>query len=279
MTVVRMGGASGQGADLAAGEPQARWRAAANLAQVRTVAAVEALGRALSDSEPFVRWEAARALGEVARNAHEPAVAVAAGQAILDAAASLDAGAREAAADAVASWGAKGPLEPALLLVNDVDATVRAAAVRALGLAGGGVTAVVSAALKRALTDAEPEVRRMAANAIAWCRDETATPALQESLRDASPLVRAAALRALSRLSTGGAEDIALPLLRDPDPGVRAEAIRFLRQHGSEACMEALAAMAGDATTIGETSIGEMAAEARVALRRLVPWPARVLKR
>ncbi|MGQ9682306.1 MAG: HEAT repeat domain-containing protein [Anaerolineae bacterium] len=279
MTLVRIGGASGEGADLAALDPQVRWRAAANLAQVRTVAAVEALGRALSDSEPFVRWEAARALGEVARNAHEPAVAVAAGQAILDAAASLDPGTRQAAADAVASWGAKGPLEPVLLLANDVDPAVRAAAVRALGLAGGGVTTVVSAALKRALTDAEPEVRRMAANAIAWCRDETATPALQESLRDASPLVRAAALRALSRLSTGGAEDTALPLLRDPDPGVRAEAIRFLRQHGSEACMEALAAMASDATTIGETSIGEMAAEARLALRRLVPWPARVLKR
>ena len=280
MTVVNIVGTCEQGAELAAAQPQVRWRAAANLAQVRTTAAIQALGRALFDSEPFVRWEAARALGEIARNAHEPAVAVVAGQVVLEAAASLEAGAREAAADSVASWGAKGPLEAVLLLASDAEGAVRAAAVRALGLAGSAASAVVSAALKRALTDAEPEVRRMAANAIAWCRDESAASALEASLRDASPLVRAAALRALSRLSTGASEDRALSLLQDPDPGVRAEAIRFLRQHGTASCTDALAALARDAAVVGDASIGEMATEARLALvRRFVPWPVRVVKR
>ncbi|MDI7277834.1 MAG: HEAT repeat domain-containing protein, partial [Anaerolineae bacterium] len=104
----RMAGA--QEADLQSPEPQLRWRAAASLGRVRTVGAVQALGRALSDPEPFVRWAAAQSLGEIARQATNSAVRVVAGKVVLDAAAAPDRGTRAAAADAVAAWKQAAPL-------------------------------------------------------------------------------------------------------------------------------------------------------------------------
>jgi len=267
-------------AELQAPEPETRWRAAASLAAVRTPQAVQALARVLYDPEPFVRWAGAQALGEIARQATDRAVPVTAGQVLLEAAEAADEGARAAAADAIAAWGQRAPLEPALVLARDADASVRAAAVRALGLAGNQVPQVVTPSLQRALEDPDPEVRRMAANAIAWCRDEASSAALCARLRDPVGVVRAAALRALARLSSRDHEDVVLPLLRDPDPAVRVEAIRFLRLCGSRNCIAALAELEDDDSPVGEATVGALARDARQwVARRRGPWPKRLLHR
>ena len=266
--------------DLRSSEAESRWRAAAGLAQVRKVEAVQALGSALSDPEPFVRWAAAQSLGEIARQTSEAAVRVAAGRAVLEAAAAPEAGTRAAAADAVAAWKDNAPLEPVLALVRDADATVRAAAVRALGLAGSYALPVVSPALQQALEDTDAEVRRMAANALAWCRDTSSCGALRKRLSDPAGTVRAAALRALARLDSRGEVLAVLPLLGDRDIAVRVEAIRLLRLRGTRECIPALAALKDDPSPVGEATLGALAEAASEDIaRRHTPWPMRLLPR
>ncbi len=270
------GGAAGLHAllaDLKSADPQARWRAVVGLSKTPTLEAALALARALHDPEPFVRWAAAQALGQLAGRSVERAVPVRVGQAVLEAAAADEPGVRAAAADVVAAWGAGGPLEPLLSLAQDGQPAVRAAAVRALGLAGCRALQVAVPALLRALDDADAEVRRVAANALAWCRDGSATEALCARLGDPAGPVRAAALRALARVSAGEHEEVALPLLHDADPAVRAEAIRFLRQRGGRPAMDALAVLMDDEAAAGDATVGEMAAEARRHIaRRLQRW-------
>ncbi len=278
--LVNMGGARARTAPPAEGQcpgGPARWRAVASLAREHTPEAVQSLAKVLVDDDPFVRWSAAQALGQIARQATDHRVRLAAGQAVLVAAEAREPGARAAAADAIAAWGPGAPLEPALILARDATSPVRAAAMRALGLAGSQAVQVVLPALRRALADPDLEVRRMAANAIAWCRDDSSSPALQARLRDPVAAVRAAALRALSRLSSGDYELTAIRLLRDPDPAVRVEAIRFLRLHGTMACMAPLADLEGDLSTVGEVTVGALAEEARQhVMRRRGPWPRRL---
>ncbi len=240
---------------------------------------MHALGQGLHDREPFVRWAAAQSLGEVVRGARSAALRTAAGKVVLQAAGAQEPGVRAAGADAIASWGRGAPLEPALVLIRDDEPPVRAAAVRALGLAGSSAPQVVVPALLRALGDADPEVRRMAADALAWCRDESSALQLRARLGDRAAVVRAAAVRALARLG-GDYEAAIVPLLQDSDPAVRVEAVRFLRQRGSVRCRPALESMAGDVTPAGETTIGEMADEAsRYIARHRGPWPQRWLRR
>jgi len=260
-------------AGLAADDPQVRCRAAGALAKIHTLEVAQALAGALYDPEPFVRWGAAQALGEVARRATDRAVPVAVGQALLAAAQAPDAGARAAAADAIASWGAQGPLEPLLVLAQDREAWVRAAAVRALGLAGGRAPQVAVPVIGRALEDPDPEVRRVAVTAIAWCRDGSAPGLLRPRLADPAATVRAAAVRALARVSVGEHEQDVLPLLSDPDATVRAEAIRFLRLWGTQRALEPLAALRADAAIVGNVAVGALADEAHQHLtRRLRRW-------
>jgi HEAT repeat protein len=265
---------------LQAAEPETRWRAATNIAQVPTQEVVRALAVLLYDPEPFVRWAAAQALGDVARRATDPGVPVAMTHALLQAVAAENADARAAAADAIAAWGRQAPLEPALSLSGDREAAVRAAAVRALGLAGSQHPHVVVPPLLRALEDPEPEVRRMAANAIAWCRDEACVAALRSRLADVAAVVRAAALHALARLGDGELEGAVLPLLKDPDPAVRLEAVRCLRLHGTPSSIPALAGMAGDVSQLGDTTIGTLAQEAGAHVQwRHMSWLRRLLRR
>ncbi|MCL6431491.1 MAG: HEAT repeat domain-containing protein [Anaerolineae bacterium] len=266
--------------ELRSSEAESRWRAAAGLAQARRVDVVQALGSALSDREPFVRWAAAQSLGEIARQTSEAAIRVAAGQAVLEAAAASDPGTRAAAADAVAAWRDGAPLEPVLTLARDPDATVRAAAVRALGLAGSHAVNVVSRVLQQALDDADAEVRRMAANALAWCRDTSSCSVLRRRLSDPVGTVRAAALRALARLDSRGEVSAALPLLKDADLAVRIEAIRLLRLRGGRECIPALSALKDDPSPAGDATLGALAEAASEEIaRRDTPWPLRLLRK
>ncbi len=266
-------------AGLAAEDPQVRCRATGGLARIHTLEVAQALAAALYDPEPFVRWGAAQALGEVARRATDRAVPVAVGQALLAAARAPDAGARAAAADAIASWGAQGPLEPLLALAQDPEAWVRAAAVRALGLAGSHAPEVVVPAIGRALEDPDPEVRRVATGAIAWCRDGLAPTLLRARLADPAATVRAAAVRALARVTSGEHEEDVLPLLSDPDATVRAEAVRFLRVWGTQRALEPLAALREDAAVVGDVPVSALAEEAhRYVGRRLRRWRGWLLR-
>ena len=266
-------------ADVRGVEPWVFWRAAASLAGFQTPETVLALGEALEDAEPFVRWAAAQALGEIGRRATDRALPVMVGQVVLEAAEAADAGARAAAADAIASWGPGAPLEPALVLARDAQATVRAAAPRALGLAGSQSPRVVTPVLRTALEDPDLEVRRMAANALAWCRDEASSSALCARLRDPVGVVRAAALRALARLSSWDREAAVLPLLRDPDPFVRAEAIRFLRLRGGKDSIAALRELEDDGALVGNATVGALARDARRQIARRQRWWSRRLGR
>lgn len=250
-------------AELEAGDAHARSRVIARLGGIRTSQVAQALARALQDAEPFVRWSAAQALGALASRATDPTVPLAVAHAVLEAAESADAGVRAAAADTIAAWGPRAPLEPALNLAQDAESSVRAAAVRALGLAGRHALQVVGPALTRALEDPDLEVRRMAAHAVAWCHDTSAVPALRARLSDPVGSVRAAALRALARVSIVSEEGAALPLLSDADPAVRAEALRFLQQHGTIGALDALSQLVNDDTTVGGATLGALAVAAR----------------
>lgn len=255
-------------AELEADDPKVRWQAAARLASVYTAEAAQALARALHDPEPFVRWSVAQALGRLAARATVPAVTVTVWQQLLEAAEAADPGVRAAVADTVAAWGQGAPLEPLIVMLQDPVSSVRAAAARALGLAGSRSPQVAVPALLRAIEDPDLEVRRMAINALAWCRDGAAVAAVSKLLADPVGIVRASAIRALSRLSDDGLEPTALELLEDPDLAVRVEAIRCLRLHGTQASLAALAEIEDDATVVGDSTMAQMARDARLRILR-----------
>ena len=260
-------------AELQGDDAPTRWRAAARLARVHTPEAARALGCALYDAEPFVRWSAAQALSEIANRASDQAVPLLVVQIVLEAAAAPEPAVRATAADVIANWGRRGPLGPLPALAQDADASVRAAAVRALGLAGVGAPQVAGPVLQRALSDCDAEVRRMAAAAVAWCHYDAALPELQACLADPVGPVRAAALRALAQIGSSVQEAAVLPLLHDPDVGVRAEAVRFMRAQGREKALSALATLEADGSRVREGTLGELAADARLHIaRRLGPW-------
>ncbi|MGO9111445.1 MAG: HEAT repeat domain-containing protein [Thermoguttaceae bacterium] len=83
--------------------------------------------------------------------------------------------------------------------------------------------------ITRLLTDADPEVRRMAAYALDCCRDPAAIEPLLAATKDADARVRAQAAVTLGRIATPKAYGRLLELLHDDNAEVRSEAINGLR--------------------------------------------------
>jgi HEAT repeat protein len=162
------------------------------LGTLRHKDAVPALAAAAarSDLGPDARRHVVRALGTIAHTSANPALTAA----MRDA----DAGVRLAA---LVGWvdvrGQQGAA-PAVGLVADSDATVRAKAAAVIGSlrdAGG------RAALEAAVTsDTNPSVRRNAAWALGRIGDAASRTALQAAAQDASPLVASTAKAALQSL-------------------------------------------------------------------------------
>lgn len=120
-----------------------------------------------------------------------------------------------------------GALDLLVTGVDDADASVRAVALSVLSRHRDAATQV--AALRRAITDTEPEVRRLAVRGLGWHGSAADVSTLEQTLRDVDPEVRKAALTALATLDTTRAVQLAPELLMDTDPGVRASAERLAR--------------------------------------------------
>ncbi|MCX7753302.1 MAG: HEAT repeat domain-containing protein [Blastocatellia bacterium] len=134
--------------------------------------------------------------------------------------------------------------DPALLplfqmAAQDSEASVRAAAIMALGQfnpteASMGLKEVIPLLLQ-AVRDSHPLVRRAAAWTLGRVRDPRATNALREAARDSDAAVRAAAIEALAEHP----DDVALPTLlerlQDKDAFVRRQAARALGRWRAQA--------------------------------------------
>lgn len=109
-----------------------------------------------------------------------------------------------------------------LALVNDSDALVRAAAARALGLAGDPN---YLPQLVAGLEDPSPVVRGDVAWALNRVPGELATgPLKKHATQDASPDVRAGCCQALRCYSASSVGETLMRALRDPDLNVRRQA-------------------------------------------------------
>jgi HEAT repeat protein len=143
---------------------------------------------------------------------------------------------RREAAWALGRQPANGPEATAALAraLDDADAAVRTEAARALAVAGADAAA--DARLIARLDDARPEVRWAAANALdaRGVHGAADVPWLVKALRHSDSYVRGFAAWALG--VAGPAAGEAAPALgdalRDPEPGVRALAVRALGNVG-----------------------------------------------
>jgi HEAT repeat protein len=166
---------------------------------------------------------------------------------LLVLAADVDARVRAAALRAIKDIGppaAPLALDGLLARLDDRDALVRELAVVALGAIGSERAHNV---LRRALRSAHPEVRFQAVASLAEAGDASDTPALTAMLRDADPKVRANTARSLSRL--GAADSATAPALRG-GASAHADLRALLSDTDSDVRIEAALtlARAGDAS-------------------------------
>ncbi len=141
--------------------------------------------------------------------------------------------------------------DPTLLPVfqaaaQDSEASVRAAAIMALGrlmpMEKSAELEDVIPLLLRAVMDSHPLVRRTAAWALGRVHDPRATNALREAARDSEAAVRAAAVEALGEHRE---EAALLERLQDKDAFVRRQAARALGQLRARAATAPLIARLG----------------------------------
>lgn len=248
-------------AALAAGEPRARWQAAAVLGghPMRSPDAIAALLQALADPEPFVRWQVIEALAAQETGRVFPALT----HSLTD----PDSLRRAGAAEALGRLGGEAAAQALRPHVTDPAPAVRAAVAAALGLLADPTAGPI---LRPLLADADPEVVCAAARALGRVGDVTAAVALAEVLaRPAQPLlVRRALTAALARIPHPDAQPQLLVALADPDPQVRGYAARALGHIGNEAASAPLEALKSDANRLIRGTVGDRAARALALLER-----------
>jgi HEAT repeat protein len=225
--------------EIAAGEPEARRKAALTIAKLGTAAqaAVPALVEALRDPDAGVAEAAAYALKRVVATPEPAASATTPTRAVMLAAsagveglvgmlAHEDPAFRWRAAVALGELGAeaKGAVPALLDGLDDEDETVRRGAARALGKIGADVAAVP--ALAAALGDRTDElVRQYAAEALGRMGAEAkaAIPALIGALKDASHGVSDQAAEALLKIGLAAVPAL-VEAVKDEDERVRWKA-------------------------------------------------------
>ena len=89
-------------------------------------------------------------------------------------------------------------------------------------LEAGFVQGIPAAEITRLLTDADPEIRQMAAHALDCCRDPAVVEPLLAATKDADAHVRAQAAVTLGRIANPKAYDRLLELLNDDNAEVRS---------------------------------------------------------
>ena len=113
-------------------------------------------------------------------------------------------------------------------LLNDASTDVRRSALDALSHFEDGV--LPSAAIIRALGDADTDVRHNAAHLAGKLRDRSATPALVKLIGDPSSDVRQAAIEAIGELKDPAAAAAVLPALTDSNADVRQQALNTMEE-------------------------------------------------
>lgn len=181
----------------------------------------------------------------------------------------------EAAIELAALTLAEGPAEALRPLCAHAHASVRRAALLAVGRAGApGARALLEAALG----DPQDLVRRDACRGLGALGDPQATPALGRAARDPRPSVRAGAAEALGLLEGGPVVWALADLLREERAGlVRAPAIAALERAGGRAPATerevALAALAGAAAREDDAALAGAALDAALVLARGRTYP------
>jgi HEAT repeat protein len=213
-------------------DTEVRRKVAQSLGAYADPKAVQALLAALQDRESTVQWSAAESLARIG----SPAFA-----ALAEVAHTGDAPQRLGAVRALGKSAHADAMQPLLHALTDEDAGVREQAAQAL--AGWHEPAVIDALIS-ALSDPDAGVQGQAARSLAQLRDARAIAPLIASLRDAEPGLRAIVSVALGELGP----DAVVPLiaaLRDEDAGVQAGALSALSRTGSMALLPLIAALGG----------------------------------
>ena len=157
------------------------------------------------------------------------------------------------------------------------DPETRAAALPVVGSARS------APAVRRLLTDEDPEVRARACDALARIGDTASVRALFGALDDASARVAHAAAGAIHSLGSSETPGLALTALRSAHPNVRRQALRIIAYLGCDGAFEAVRAAIDDSDTrIAELAVGALAAlgDAKVdaTLMELARSPREVLR-
>jgi len=200
-------------------DPVMRATAAEALGQMKSPRVGSALVGALTDRTDAVRRAAVRALADL----HErSAVAPLEGLLVNDA----DADVRRACAHALGDLSEARSLDPLAKALGDPDVEVQRAAADAIGDLDHVTKA--PAALARATTSQDLELRRSATKALAHIGDQATVQALAERLGDADKEVRLAAVEGLGEMKVATAIPGLTRALNDRDPEVRRAAAEAL---------------------------------------------------
>jgi len=146
-----------------------------------------------------------------------------------------------------------------LRLATEADTLIRGRALRALGrLPFPEHGSRVTEALTRALRDAQPEIRAIAAFSLGLRADPASAAAILEAWKDEAPLVRARLVEAASRFEDLSLREEALYAISDPDWRVRAEAVTAPSRWPTDTT----------AAAVVDSALGNVAAKASAELRR-----------
>ena len=148
-----------------------------------------------------------------------------------------DAGSRRLAADLLGRLKAHEAAPDLAALLDDGDAEVRVAAVRALAAVD---VARVLASGDRLATDPSALVRAELAMMLAGAGDERGPALLRQLVEADATEDRVAGLRAIGRLPSHGLEGLARSVIDDPDPNVRSAAVTAVGHVGGPATTSAL---------------------------------------
>jgi HEAT repeat protein len=231
-------------------DPMVRRTAATALGELRTVQAVEALGRALSDPQAFVRVEAARALGLIDDDAVLPPLI----SALKDPATRV----REVAGEALGRW--RSPAVARRLAVALGSPDLRRAAGRLLAAMGAPAVeplvevvleaerdlAIVAGGLLERITGPEPFVRQL-------------------SSRDPDDRMRA--VEVLGAIDGPSSSEWLVASLADPEQAVRIRVVELLAELGDPRSLEPLKQV------FLSDPVADVSAAAERALRRLGGMP------
>jgi HEAT repeat protein len=166
-----------------------------------------------------------------------------------------------------------GTLRAAL---SDEAATVRLAAVHALGLVGSPAADAVPE-LVRLLADADETVQCRAAESLGQIGGEAAVPPLVEKLADPSPTVKAEVAKALGGFKQAKAAIVPklIELLKDPEQGVRQAAMDTLG--GMDSLPQEATASLVEGLQSPDSLVRVQAAEALVVIGKAAPEAAPAL--